>query len=216
MNSKKKLMIEFHEIKDVTQEEFHAAIQIYMDSFLQNQRLPVDIIVERLRAGIHKLFIGLSENNVVFMSILHPLLKTNFVLLEYLAVHKRFRSQGVGISFFEYVSQIFGYSNEHLIIEVDNPEFGDERGDKIRRIRFYKKVGAVEIKDVRYVLPPLTGDIPTEMNLMIFPEYNQKIDGNLVKTVIKEIYQQVYSRNENDKFLNSFIHDIRLSVELSR
>ncbi|MFM7450526.1 MAG: GNAT family N-acetyltransferase [Leptolyngbyaceae cyanobacterium] len=209
-------MIEFYEIKDVTQEDFRAAIQIYIDSFPQNQRLPVDLIIERVKAGTHKILVGLTENNVVSMAILHPLVKTGFVLLEYLAVHKKFRGQGVGVSFIEYIFQAFRHSNEYLIIEVDNPAFGDEKGDKIRRIRFYEKVGAVAIKDVRYLLPPLTGDIPTEMNLMIFPEYNQKIDGNLVRTIIKEIYQQVYSRNENDKFLNSFIHDVGMSVELSK
>lgn len=208
-------MLKFHEIQDTDKEIFKDAIQIYVDSFPDNQRLSVDLMIRRVQEGIHQIFVGLLKDKAVFMATLHPLKNTDFILLEYLATDENFRGQGIGKLFFQYISQVLKDNHKYLVIEVENPDFGDEQENKIRRINFYKKLGAIEIKDVRYILPPLTGDITTEMKLLTMPEYHlRKINKGLIKRVIQEIYQQVYSRNENDKILNSFIHDIDTSANL--
>ena len=71
------------------------------------------------------------------------------------------------------------------------------------------------MKNVRYILPPLSGDSPTEMILMILPEYNDGvIQGRLVKTIVIQIYKELYDRNDNDSLLNSFIYYIDSTVKL--
>jgi hypothetical protein len=61
----------------------------------------------------------------------------------------------------------------------------------------------------------LIGDVPSEMKLIILPKYRDSyIKGSLVKQLIRQIYQEVYSRSEDDQLLKTFIETIPDSVEL--
>jgi hypothetical protein len=100
-------------------------------------------------------------------------------------------------------------------LDVENPRYGNNKEQRERRVNFYKRLGAKEMKDVRYILPPLSGNIPTEMILMVLPEYGGgKMDGSLVKKLIVQMYKELYDRNENDDILNLFVNDIKNPVEL--
>jgi hypothetical protein len=53
------------------------------------------------------------------------------------------------------------------------------------------------------------------MKLIILPKYRDSyIEGNLVKQLIRQIYQEVYSRSEDDQLLKTFVETIPDSVEL--
>ena len=53
------------------------------------------------------------------------------------------------------------------------------------------------------------------MKLIILPKYRDSyIEGNLVEQLIRQIYQEVYSRSEDDQLLKTFIETIPDSVEL--
>jgi hypothetical protein len=54
------------------------------------------------------------------------------------------------------------------------------------------------------------------MILMMFPEHSGKeIGGPLIKSVIFQIYRELYNRQEDDALLGTFVHDIGDSVKLS-
>jgi hypothetical protein len=110
---------------------------------------------------------------------------------------------------------ILRVKDKYLILEVENPKYGDNKKQREKRVEFYKRHGAEEMKDVRYILPPLSGNTPTEMILMVLPEYgNGKIPGTLVKKIIIQIYKDLYNRNEDDPLLSLFIPKIPSVVEL--
>jgi hypothetical protein len=68
---------------------------------------------------------------------------------------------------------------------------------------------------VRCVLPPLSGNVTTEMLLMVLPKSCKKtIDGNMIKEVVTQIYRELYNRDRTDVLLNSFIPQITSDVEL--
>lgn len=208
-------MLEFKEIKVIDDENFDNALRIYRDSFPENQRLPINIVIQRTQEKIHQIFGGFLNNQVVFMAILHSLKGTDFILLTYLATDQNFRGQGIGKKFFNYILNLIKQERKYLILEVENPDFGDNKDNKIGRINFYAKLGAIELQNVSYILPPLSGDTATEMKLLLMPKYHHNsLNGDLVKKLIQQIYQEVYSRPENDIFLNLFIHKIENSVEL--
>ena len=61
----------------------------------------------------------------------------------------------------------------------------------------------------------MDGTIPTEMILMVFPEFrSEEIDGAMVRTVIVQIYRELYDRQENDALLGTFVHDIGDRIKL--
>jgi GNAT superfamily N-acetyltransferase len=211
-------MLKFIEIKDVNHNDFKKAMKIYTESFPPNERQPVCTVRKRVKERLYRMFVGTLENKVVFMALLYPLKGTKFILLDYMATDTTFRNKGIGAKFVKnLLSELKDdISKEHIILEVENPKHGDNKENRKRRIEFYKRLGAREIKNVRYVLPPLSGNTPTKMMLMILSKSNNKrtIDGNLVKRLITQIYRELYNRGKTDIFLNSFIHQVGDSVEI--
>ncbi len=206
-------MIRFNEIKDINHKDFEEAMTIYEASFPTNERQSKDTIKKRIKNNLYQMFIGRSKDKVVFMALLYPLKNTNFVLLDYMVTDENFRSTGIGTNFIKNILKKI--KPNYLIFEVENPKHGNNKEQRQRRVKFYKRVGAKEMKDVRYILPPLSGNIPTEMILMVLPSYDEgKIDGQLVKKLVTQIYKELYNRDDEDDLLNSFINKIENSIEL--
>lgn len=208
-------MLQISEITDINHPDFPEALQIYIDSFPANERHDSPVIEQRIENKFSQLFVGKLQDRVACIALLYQLNHPKFILLDYLGTDQNYRSQGLGTQIMEYLFKILEKSQKTLIIEVENPDYGDDREEKVRRVKFYKRLGGKILKNVRYILPALSGDIPTEMILMVLPEYQGgKIEGELVKVLIKQMYKEVYNRDESDRLLNSFINDIGESVEL--
>jgi len=208
-------MVKFSEIGETSHKDFKEAIKIYEESFPSNERQSIDTIKKRIEKNLYQMFIGRSKDKVVFMALLYPLKNTNFVLLDYMVTDENFRNKGFGTEFIKKILKEIT-SNKNLILEVENPRYGNNKEQREKRANFYKRLDAKEMKDVRYILPPLSGNIPTEMILMVLSEYGGgKMDSILVKKLIVQMYKELYGRNENDDILNSFINDIKNPVELA-
>ncbi len=206
-------MIRFSEIKDTNHKDFEEAMMIYEASFPSNERQSKDTIKKRIEGNLYQMFIGRLKNKLVFMALLYPLKNTDFVLLDYMVTDENFRSKGIGAKFIKNILKKI--TPNYLILEVENPKYGANKEQRERRVKFYKRVGAKEMKNVRYILPPLSGNIPTEMVLMVLPNYDEgKIDGQLVKKLVTQIYRELYNRDNEDTLLNSFINKIEKSIEL--
>lgn len=80
---------------------------------------------------------------------------------------------------------------------------------------FYKANGARELKGVLYMLPPLTGTVPTEMILMTLSQnMEDELQGDSVRKIIVQIYWELYGRKSDDPLLNSFIDNVPPKVAL--
>ena len=210
-------MIKFYKIDDINHEDFQEAIRIYTESFPLNERQSVDVIKKKVKENYYQMFIGVLKDRVVFMALLYPLEKTDFIVFAYMATDKRFRNNYIGTKFIQKMENLLCEKSpsKYLILEVENPKYGSNKNERERRVRFYKRLGAKEMKNVRYILPPLSGRNPTEMILMVMPGLDEvHIDGDIVKKLILQMYKELYNRNENDDLLNSFIHKINNSIEL--
>lgn len=210
-------MVQFYEITTAIHQEFRDMLAIYTESFPANERHTGRVIRKRVNNGQYRAVVGRLPDEVVFMALLWPLKNTDFILLDYMAVKKGYRGEGIGTEFMRHIFDILKMYGKYLILEVENPDYGNNTDQRKRRVAFYSRNGAVKMESVRYILPPLSGVDPTEMIMMILPEYNEgQISGKVVKELIIQIYREVYNRNEEDLLLNSFIHDIPSSVSLLR
>ena len=72
--------VNFYEIADVSFIEFEEAMEIYVESFPENERRPVAIIKEMLKSDESRLIVGERENEIVFMALLYLLKGTPFLL----------------------------------------------------------------------------------------------------------------------------------------
>lgn len=191
--------MEFIQITDIEHAHFKAALDIYECAFPDNERHPLEVITVRVAAGHNQLYIAHNANEVIFMALLWPLKNTHFILLDYMATSATSRGQNIGSLFLQHLHAIAKEQDKYYIIEAEHPGYGNNREERQRRITFYKKNGARELKDVRYILPALQRNTTTEMILMILPAYpGGKIDAVAVNNLIRQIYKELYNRTPED------------------
>jgi|ERR1043165_1372523 GNAT superfamily N-acetyltransferase len=208
-------MRQFLEIGDPEDAKFAQAMDIYSRAFPQSERHPVEVIKERVCQGLNELFVATIENEVVFMALLWPLKDTEFILLDYMATKDTHQNQGIASAFMNEMRQVLKAKSKYFIMEVENSEYGSNKEERARRISFYKRIGAKEMRDVRYVLPGLDGGTPTEMCLMVYPDYELEVlPGSIVKDLVVRIYRELYGRGTEDPLLLTFFNSIRDQVEM--
>jgi len=204
------------EVKSIKDPLFTEAMGIYEASFPRNERHALSVIEERMDRKLYRLFIGQKDGQTVLMALFYPLKGSQFVLFDYMAVAPSHRDKGLGTQFLKGMSSIVGLGKRHLLLEVEDPRSGDNTDQRRKRIEFYMRQGAQELKGVRYIMPPLFGSTPTDMVLMVWPMFREgKIAGPTVRALILQVYRELYNRNEKDPLLNSFIKDVPSVVQLT-
>ena len=229
-----KICLEFYEVDDSSSDDFKKAMQIYAVSFPEAERRPEAAIERALRNGKIRMIACGIDGIVRMMALLCPINGTPFLLVEYIATSQEFRGQGIGSLFLKKVFELLDSPKfDYLLVEVEDPgEDPSESLDKTkaRRIDFYRRLGMKELKDMRYLLPPMQGDKPTEMRLMVLSRYDAGIpdedslgedmpdrdilDGSVIKNVITMIFHELYGRSQGDEILTSILEGIPDRISL--
>ncbi len=206
-------MTHFTQVSIASAQELEEALSIYTESFPQNERHPIEVIRERAARGQYRLIIGRVQNELVFFALLWPLRGSEFVLLDYMATKSGYRGRGIGAEFLKSVPQMAEMSGKLLVMEVESPAFGENREQRASRGEFYRRQGAMPLEGVRYIMPGLSGGAPTEMVLMILPQYDSgQIEAKTVRKMIVQIYEELYGRGLDDALLLSFLNEIGESI----
>ncbi len=207
--------VNFYKIADTSSIEFEEAIRIYVESFPENERRPIVSIKEMIKSGRSHLMIGKRGNEIVLMSLLYPLKGTPFVLVDYLATAKEYRSTGMGRAFLRHIlDKTEEVQPNFFLIEIENP-YLDKDETKIKRLEFYKSLGMKELRGVRYVLPPFQGTEPVELILMLFSrEDADHLTGEMVRNLVIQLFGELYDRFKGDDFLALTLSSIPDSVPL--
>lgn len=114
-----------------------------VNDFAPGELKPLLTINNLLKHGLYKT-LGLFDNGKLLAYAFIMTNKDSVALLDYFAVLKDYRGQGIGTKFLSLIKQeIADYSE--IIIEVESVESasGDERLTRERRISFYLNCGAV-------------------------------------------------------------------------
>lgn len=191
--------IVFSKVKAGDPEELAEIIKIYTESFPANERQPLQVLKQRIRAGQNEVYIGRIGNETVFIALLWPLTGTDFILLDYMATSPAWRERNIGSAFLQKMYAELEKINKYFVLEVEDPEYGDNQEQRKKRFQFYKKNGAVTLSGVQYILPALDGSKPTEMLLMIFPgKAGEKIEATLVNELMVRIYRELYNADATE------------------
>ena len=205
----------FEILRDTALPEFREAMRVYSVSFPVHERRDEGTIERRVREGFYRMHIGRLDGRVVFLALIHELAGTDFALFDYMATEPSLRSRGIGAAFLRAMAEDLKKSGKHLILEVEDPASGENREERARRLKLFRREGAREMKGVRYLMPVKPGYPPEAMTLMILPQYGGgSMPGPLVRDIITRIYREVYGRDPSDPLLNSSINDIPAIVIL--
>lgn len=198
----------FERLTNLKSPLFDQVIDIYNYSFPDSERRPINYLIDYLNKDISHLYIVRSETIVLGLALFNNIPDSDFVLFDYLAVNKDFRSSGIGTFIINELVKMNSNNNKYLLLEVEHPNFGSNTQERINRLEFYKNFNPDILKDYYYALPDFTGDGEVEMILLIMPEYNsRKIDKNELDKSIKHIYLDFYKRKLDDKTLNKILNN---------
>jgi len=212
-------MIKFNIVSDTSSTEFRDAMGIYSDAFPDNERQPLAKIKYRVEHGNYSLIIAQKNKSVAGFSLLCPFKDLNFSLLDYMAVQKDQSSLGIGSKLFAKTMEFLKLDipSSFLLLEVEDPASGGplERVARLRRVRFYQKLGAKVLTNFRYLMPPLAGNSPTNMLLMVYTGSNQvALNSQSLAHIVTAIYLEVYERDEDDQYLGQMLENLPDSIVL--
>jgi GNAT superfamily N-acetyltransferase len=208
-------LVEFLEVLDTSSEDFKKAMGIYIASFPENERRPVATIEMEMKSGISRLIIGRMGDRVVLMALLHPISGTSFVLGDYMAIDEEYRGLGIGAAFLNNIFSILDdIEFNYLLGEIESP-YLEEDDLRARRVEFFRRLGMKELKDVRYILPPLQGTLPTEMILMVLCKTEADcLNGGEVRDILRRVFRNIYARGEDDEILALILEGLPDTIKL--
>ena len=196
-------------VRQINSTEFTQALEIYRVSFPPNEKQPEEVIRQRVDSGQSILYCAKSGEKVIGICLLWDFKGCEFMLLDYMAVEMNYRFTGIGSRMFSSLVNKMKAEGRKLVMEVEHPSFGENKTERLKRVNFYLKNGALILRGVPYLLPPLDGTNPTEMLLLLAPaESDEVLSGESIRSLVKRLYAELYGRDENDELLQSFIHRI--------
>jgi GNAT superfamily N-acetyltransferase len=208
--------MEITKIEIDQKETLEEVFKIYETSFPANERQTLETLKIRLKEDKEVLFAAKISHEVVGIGFLFDLMGSDFLLLDYLAVKENHRGKQIGEWIFEFLKSYSKSQNKHLLMEVDDPEYGENRPSKLKRVAFYQKNGALWLKNVKYILPALDKTLPTEQILMVVPKNAEnEFSGQEIHRLVKVLYSELYGIGESDDKLLKIISSITEKVQIS-
>ena len=114
---------------------------LYRRAFPRYERKPFAIIRRMLKEGRTDLWLAEADGH--FAGLAATINAPDVILLDYLAVHEKRRSQGVGSAFLQ--ALLDKYAGRGLFVEIEAADRDDPDGSKLRRKQFYLRNGLADM-----------------------------------------------------------------------
>lgn len=205
---------EFAVVSDIASPELRDVLDIYHEAFPNSERQPTDEIKRRIVDGRYGLLVAKTDNVVVAFALYYVFERLSFGLFDYMAVRKEYRNLEIGSRLFLRTYEHFGGRNPSsklMLFEIENPAYGStsERSLRLRRLRWFERLGAKRIANFEYLMPPMSGDRPTEMLLMVYSRDDQQgMNSDTLRQMVKAIYDEVYGREADDPYLRRMLQGL--------
>jgi ribosomal protein S18 acetylase RimI-like enzyme len=191
---------------------FREFYEIYAASIVAREQKPEAWICRMVGAPDYQVWVLKGGGHVQGFSILF-LPKDTFALIEYMAVAPRLRDHGVGSKLFtKTVARAVTRDGEHLpvLLEVDSErEVCGDRDIRIRRQRFYRRLGCLRLSGLRYILPLSGEGAPPEMDLLVYPSPGmQQVAKATLERWLGTIYRDVYHCETRDPRIARMLRDV--------
>jgi ribosomal protein S18 acetylase RimI-like enzyme len=158
-------------------------------------------MIKMLETDLSYIYLIEIDGVVAGMATVNPMTGTNFYQLDYLAIEEKYRGLGIGKDFVEFLIDMARSENKSFIVEVEQSDCDDKEDNKNRRIDFYLKLGAKEIKNVYYALPDFDGSGAVPMTLLLMEYPDDSINGAELYQLIELIFVNFYQRQPDDSIL---------------
>ncbi|WP_371802624.1 GNAT family N-acetyltransferase [Candidatus Lokiarchaeum ossiferum] len=199
---------------------------IYLEAFPPSETIPFRTILKKFEKLKERIYYCRKENEVIAIALIAIFEDPSFLLLDYFALKKEWRGKGIGT---EFLKHLFQYSNEQdpnllLVAEVEDPEYGEKKKLKMRRIQFYQHVGMNVLQNVVYFLPPLNEkevkyeyeinpEVFTHLKLLLVSSKSlEDFSPVIVKSIIDKLYTVHYKLKNYSALLQMILENVPNSL----
>jgi hypothetical protein len=148
---------------------FAALIAIYEEALPDGERKPAFMIEAMAGRDDYRILAWREGGEVAAFAMILAPVDEGFGLLEYMGVKAGLRGEGRGsVVYAQGLASVRADRPRSLIIEVDSErEASDDREVRLARKRFYRRMGALQVEGLAYVLPfPKAWKMPA-MDVMV-------------------------------------------------
>jgi ribosomal protein S18 acetylase RimI-like enzyme len=204
------------QVNSVHESAFAALERIYTESLPESERKSPARLSIMLGDPSYRFLVATSSATVVGFSIVRIFDNSDAALLEYMAVAREHRSQGIGRILFSRTANFDCISSHFLLAEVDSDKMpSEDEADRFRRKAFYRGLGCKEVDQLRYIMPPVSTELPPDMDILVYKQdLPTFIERTRLKQWLQRCYVEVYGLSENDPRIETMIQGLPARVQL--
>jgi ribosomal protein S18 acetylase RimI-like enzyme len=196
---------------------FDVFYRIYVESIALREQKPESQIRALVTKPDYTVLLLKKDAAVIGFSMLFTPPDQEFCLLEYMAIAAACRNRGLGSELFVRSMQAgLAGSLRYGLLEIDSEsEPSADHDIRMKRERFYRKLGCRRIEGLAYILP-LQGKGPVpQMHLMIYSSSNAtSISRMQLEGWLEVIYQQVYDCPPDDPRISTMMKAVGDPIKL--
>lgn len=122
--------------------------RLYLSAFPASERKPFPMIVKMYRKGVTDIWC--MERNGEFLGLAITINSDELILIDYLAVSRRCRGQGIGSAALGALRRM--YAGKGVFLEIESTyEDAPNREERLRRKQFYLGCGLKELNVMAYL-----------------------------------------------------------------
>jgi GNAT superfamily N-acetyltransferase len=189
-------------------------VKLYEQSFPESERKPVAALRSMLATeGYH--FLVAKEHGCLTGFMIVRALGDSAALLEYLAVAPAQRGRGLGSRILLAAAEAITPPPLTLLVEVESDrKDAPDRAERTRRKRFYRSLGARELVNLGWIMPPVAAEPPPAMEMLAFATDATFIPKDQLRQWLTNIYVHVYGQSPDDPRLEAMLSDLPDEVTL--
>ncbi len=182
-------MLQWREIESLSDPVIPQFAATYEASFPIEVRVPQQLIVARIEKklvgdpalGVYHLGVAFDGEAMVGGAVFDFLNQSNIGFIDYIFVDRQLRSRGIGQFIYDRLSDTLGRDASRpgqeklqgILFEIEKEDLATQAGERqhrVRRLRFFLRMGAGIASGLSYLQPPLhPGEGPLPMHLMFHP-----------------------------------------------
>lgn len=207
-------MIKFFNITDKESVEYLEAIEVYKAGTPDEHQIKTEEIDKKIESGNAIIILGKQNILPVFMALLWKLDGTHFYVNEIISIIPSAKQLPLGRIYLEVLKASVYLKNNHIIFEVEDPEFGN-REERQKKLDFYFTQGLSLINDVKTIVPtPNSEDFTNTLLCVLTNSRFLKISQSEMKSIITKLYKDLYQQEPESYLLKTILENVPEQIHL--
>lgn len=208
-------MINFFNITDRENQEYYEAVEAYKAGTADELQLKDEDIHKKMDSGNSVIILAKQNVMPAFMAMLWKLEGTNFMVNEVISIIPSVKEMPFGKMYFDVLKHSEYYQDNHIIFEVEDPEFGN-KAERIEKINYYFKYGFQLIKGVKTFVPdPQSEDYENTLLMVLTQDRFHEFSKDEMSEMIIKMYKDLYHIEADAFVLEGILENIPEKIELT-